>query len=782
MYWYDTIEENQVYSPLADKVSDGVVLVSNLNNVQVGNLVKFKTETDDYGLVTTIKTDGTCEIVILSNNDIYSGIQVIDEIFELSYNVSFLSFGRYLDGIGREISQLNHHDLLDIFEISTNINKKATGIIDRLPVKKPFLTGTKVVDSLLPIGRGQRELIIGDRQTGKTSIAIDMILNYSTTNNFEISGDKLRLSNLKNIVWFVYCGIGKKQSDIKKIIKILEDKNSLWFTALVCANASDTPALQYLAPYTACSLGEYVRDCIGGDSIIFFDDLSKHAVAYRQMSLLLRRPPGREAFPGDVFYIHSRLLERAGSLCNRKWNDEQLKRGTMTAFPIVETQAGDVSAYIPTNVISITDGQIFLETNLFYKGILPAVNVGLSVSRVGSAAQPALLKSVASTLKTELAQYRELENFVQFGADIDASLARLLYRGENIVKAMTQGVQTPVNLLNLVFEIILSVGFSKKTDENFKKIKEQKNVKSGRFFLSNLQISLLEVLRTNINNFEVANVSDFISGFYNFLDVISFDISLYNSTFIDYITNVLNILPNFFYDDLIKLFLTKSGKTTIKYRNIKQKISDKKLPLENLYIKIKKNRKEFSDVNNFKLNLQNDFNLIDFFTLPKFSSKISINNTNITTKKILENTLGSFENIINGDLGYFKLNNGIENNKENHNFTFASYFTLYFFKIVFSVIPLFNSGNSLLYDFNQFNIKSKKKSRRINDNTLILNLLNNLFLEGSLNKNFYYTLNYFNISTGYAKLINSFSIISNFINNVQGRGHLYGNILPFNKK
>lgn len=766
--WYDILNTKQeFFTPTIDVAKDGIVTVSNLQTLRVGSIVKFKTEEESFGLVSTINANGTAEILTLTNNDIFQGTQVYKQPIDLACNISLSVFGRYLNGIGSIVgnsvpkikSQANEKKLANIletknltkektnnnnnnyFEIRSNIEKKATGIVDRLPVKKPFLTGTKVVDSLLPIGRGQRELIIGDRQTGKTSIAIDMILNYVRPNQEELQTTYITIENLRKIVWFIYCGVGKKQADIKNIINLLVKKNAIWFTSLVCANASESPALQFLAPYTACSIGEYIRDCVGGDSVIFFDDLSKHAVAYRQMSLLLRRPPGREAFPGDIFYVHSRLLERAGSLCNKLWNNHVLKRGTMTAFPIIETQAGDVSAYIPTNVISITDGQIFLETGLFYKGILPAVNVGLSVSRVGSAAQPSLLKSVASTLKTELAQYRELANFVQFGADIDASISRALFRGENIVKAMSQGVQNPVNLVNLVFEVILSVGFSKKTDSSFQSLKESKlEEHSGRTFNKDLQVSLLETLRSSVGYFDLDGVAQFIENFYYFLDVIAFDIYLYTEGFIEYITYMINILPTYLFDDLAKLFLIQSGDV------------------------ISVNYKNKYNIANFNASIINELELTSFFLLPRFVNnlnKVNIENK-FTNKTILNNTLGTFESILNGDFGYFK-NNQITSENLLRNFNFASYFLLYFVRIILSILPAFNTGTSLIYDINGINLNNIN-----NKSTFYMGIY-------KYNKN----------KTNYKIINNLFNIIKNTINIIVSeninKNSVYFNIVPLNE-
>jgi proton translocating ATP synthase F1 alpha subunit len=307
---------------------------------------------------------------------------------------------------------------------------KAPGIIPRISVREPMQTGMKAVDSLVPIGRGQRELIIGDRQTGKTAIAIDAIINQKPINQGNDESKKL---------YCVYVAIGQKRSTVAQLVKILSEAGALDYSIIVAATASDPAPLQFLAPYSGCAMGEYFRDN-GMHALIVYDDLSKQAVAYRQMSLLLRRPPGREAFPGDVFYLHSRLLERAAKM------SDETGAGSLTALPVIETQAGDVSAYIPTNVISITDGQIFLETELFYKGIRPAINVGLSVSRVGSAAQLRAMKQVAGTLKLELAQYREVAAFAQFGSDLDAATQYLLNRGARLTEMLKQGQFSPMEI------------------------------------------------------------------------------------------------------------------------------------------------------------------------------------------------------------------------------------------------------------------------------------------------------------------------------------------------
>jgi len=346
--------------------------------------------------------------------------------------------GRVVDGLGNPIDGKGALDK----ELKRNrVEVKAPGIIPRRSVSEPVQTGLKAIDSLIPIGRGQRELIIGDRQTGKTAVAIDTIINQKEINQ---SGDE------KQKLYCIYVAIGQKRSTVAQIVKTLEDAGAMEYTTIVAATASDPAPLQFLAPYTGCTIGEYFRDN-GMHALIIYDDLSKQAVAYRQMSLLLRRPPGREAYPGDVFYLHSRLLERAAKL-----NDEN-GGGSLTALPIIETQAGDVSAYIPTNVISITDGQIFLETELFNQGIRPAVNVGLSVSRVGSAAQTKAMKKVAGSIKLELAQYREMAAFAQFGSDLDASTQKLLNRGSKLTELLKQKQYSPMSVAEQVVSVFCGV-------------------------------------------------------------------------------------------------------------------------------------------------------------------------------------------------------------------------------------------------------------------------------------------------------------------------------------
>jgi F-type H+-transporting ATPase subunit alpha len=360
--------------------------------------------------------------------------------------------GRVLDGLGNPID--GKGNLSEKIE-RKRVEVKAPGIIPRKSVSEPMQTGLKAIDTLIPVGRGQRELIIGDRQTGKTAVAIDTIINQKAINESDDEKKKL---------YCIYVAIGQKRSTVAQIVKTLEDAGAMKYTTVVAATASDAAPLQFLAPYTGCTIGEYFRDN-GMHALIIYDDLSKQAVAYRQMSLLLRRPPGREAYPGDVFYLHSRLLERAAKL-----NDAN-GGGSLTALPIIETQAGDVSAYIPTNVISITDGQIFLETQLFNQGIRPAVNVGLSVSRVGSAAQTKAMKKVAGSIKLELAQYREMAAFAQFGSDLDAATQKLLNRGAKLTELLKQNQYSPMTVAEQVISVFTGVrGYL--DDVDLSKIKE----------------------------------------------------------------------------------------------------------------------------------------------------------------------------------------------------------------------------------------------------------------------------------------------------------------------
>ena len=387
-------------------VGDGIARVYGLDNVQAGEMVEFKD--GSKGMALNLENDNVGVVIFGDDREIKEGDTVKRTKSIVDVPVGKELLGRVVDGLGNPIDGKGNLSASK----RKRVEVKAPGIIPRQSVNEPMQTGLKAIDSLIPIGRGQRELIIGDRQTGKTAVAVDTIINQKSINESEDEKKKL---------YCVYVAIGQKRSTVAQIVKTLEDAGAMKYTTVVSATASDSAPLQFLAPYTGCTIGEYYRDN-GMHALIIYDDLSKQAVAYRQMSLLLRRPPGREAYPGDVFYLHSRLLERAAKL------NETNGGGSLTALPIIETQAGDVSAYIPTNVISITDGQIFLETELFNQGIRPAVNVGLSVSRVGSAAQTKAMKKVAGSIKLELAQYREMAAFAQFGSDLDQATQKLLNR------------------------------------------------------------------------------------------------------------------------------------------------------------------------------------------------------------------------------------------------------------------------------------------------------------------------------------------------------------------
>ncbi len=404
-------------------IGDGIARVYGLNKIQAGEMVEF--ESGVKGMALNLESDNVGVVLFGSDTAIHEGdiVKRTGTIVDVPVGKGVL--GRVVDALGQPID--GKGPLKDVSR--QRVEVKAPGIIARKSVDEPMQTGIKAVDSLVPIGRGQRELIIGDRQTGKTAIAIDTIINQKSVNSAE--GD----SSQK--LYCVYVAVGQKRSTVAQLVRVLEREGSLQYSVIVAATASDPAPLQFLAPYSGCAIGEYFRDN-GMHALIIYDDLSKQSVAYRQMSLLLRRPPGREAFPGDVFYLHSRLLERAAKM------SVKMGGGSLTALPVIETQAGDVSAYIPTNVISITDGQIFLETELFYKGIRPAINVGLSVSRVGSAAQLKAMKQVAGTLKLELAQYREVAAFAQFGSDLDAATQYLLNRGARLTEMLKQPQFTPI--------------------------------------------------------------------------------------------------------------------------------------------------------------------------------------------------------------------------------------------------------------------------------------------------------------------------------------------------
>jgi len=416
-------------------IGDGVAKIYGLDNVQAGEMVEFSSGVK--GLALNLEQGSVGVVVMGDDREIRQGdtVKRTGTILEVPTGMGML--GRVVDSLGHPI------DGKGAIKKPTysRIEVKAPDIISRKSVHEPVQTGIKAIDSLIPIGRGQRELIIGDRQTGKTAIALDTIINQKHTHQFGEEKDK---------IYCIYVAIGQKRSTVASVVRKLEEAGALEYTIIVSATASDPASMQFLAPYAGCAIGEYFRDN-GKHALVIYDDLSKHAVAYRQMSLLLRRPPGREAYPGDIFYLHSRLLERAAKLSDERGS------GSLTALPIVETQAGDVSAYIPTNVISITDGQIFLESELFYKGIRPAVNVGLSVSRVGSAAQIKSIKQISGSIKLELAQYREMEAFAQFGSDLDESTKKLLSRGARLVELLKQMQYSPLSVEKQVVSIFLGV-------------------------------------------------------------------------------------------------------------------------------------------------------------------------------------------------------------------------------------------------------------------------------------------------------------------------------------
>ncbi len=426
----DVAEVGQVLS-----VGDNVARVYGLDNVQAGELVEFPGGV--MGMALNLETDNVGVVLFGEDRGIKEGdvVKRTGSIVDVPVGKGLL--GRVVDALGNPID--GKGPLKDVKR--TRVEVKAPGIIPRRSVHEPMQTGLKAIDSLIPVGRGQRELIIGDRQTGKTAITLDTILNQKASNQGDDDSKKL---------YCIYVAVGQKRSSVAQFVKALEERGAMEYSIVVAATASEPAPLQFLAPYTGCTMGEFFRDN-GMHAVIFYDDLSKQAVAYRQMSLLLRRPPGREAYPGDVFYLHSRLLERAAKM------NEDHGSGSLTALPIIETQAGDVSAYIPTNVISITDGQIFLETDLFYKGVRPAVNVGLSVSRVGSAAQIKAMKQVAGSIKLELAQYREMEAFAQFASDLDAATRRLLARGSRLTELLKQDQYQPLPVEEQVVVIFAGV-------------------------------------------------------------------------------------------------------------------------------------------------------------------------------------------------------------------------------------------------------------------------------------------------------------------------------------
>ena len=416
-------------------VGDGIARVYGLDRVQAGEMVEFPGGIQ--GMALNLEDDNVGVVIFGEDRTIREGdtVKRTETIVDVPAGKNLL--GRVVDGLGNPIDGKGPVEAAE----RRRVEVKAPGIIPRKSVHEPMQTGLKALDSLVPIGRGQRELVIGDRQTGKTAVAIDAIINQKAINEGDDESRKL---------YCIYVAVGQKRSTVAQVVKALEDAGAMSYTTVVAATASEPAPLQFLAPYTGCAMGEYFRDN-GMHALIVYDDLSKQATAYRQMSLLLRRPPGREAFPGDVFYLHSRLLERAA-----KMNDDE-GAGSLTALPVIETQASDVSAYIPTNVISITDGQIFLETDLFYQGVRPAINVGISVSRVGSAAQIKAMKQVAGSIKLELAQYREMAAFAQFGSDLDVATQRLLNRGARLTELLKQPQYRPLPVEEQVVSIFAGV-------------------------------------------------------------------------------------------------------------------------------------------------------------------------------------------------------------------------------------------------------------------------------------------------------------------------------------
>jgi F-type H+/Na+-transporting ATPase subunit alpha len=412
-------------------VGDGIARIHGLDQVQAGEMVEFANGV--RGMALNLEADNVGVVIFGSDAEIKEGHSVKRTGTIVDVPVGKGLLGRVVDALGNPIDGKGPIDAAE----RRRVDVKAPGIIPRKSVHEPVQTGLKALDALVPIGRGQRELIIGDRQTGKSAVAIDTFINQKQINAGDDESKKL---------YCIYVAIGQKRSTVAQLVRTLEENGAMAYSIIVAATASEPAPLQYLAPYTGCTMGEFFRDN-GMHAVIVYDDLSKQAVAYRQMSLLLRRPPGREAYPGDVFYLHSRLLERAAKM------NEENGAGSLTALPIIETQAGDVSAYIPTNVISITDGQIFLETNLFFQGIRPAINVGLSVSRVGGAAQTKAMKKVAGSMKLELAQYREMAAFAQFGSDLDASTQRLLNRGARLTELLKQAEFSPMPIEEQVVSI-----------------------------------------------------------------------------------------------------------------------------------------------------------------------------------------------------------------------------------------------------------------------------------------------------------------------------------------
>ena len=492
--YYTKLEVNEIGRVVS--VGDGIARVYGLNKIQAGEMVEFANGVK--GMALNLENENVGIVIFGSDTGIKEGdiVKRTGAIVDVPVGMGLL--GRVVDALGVPID--GKGPLSDV--VRKRVEVKAPGIISRKSVHEPMQSGLKAVDSLVPIGRGQRELIIGDRQTGKTAIAIDTILNQKQINAVTSSGG----SNQK--LYCVYVAIGQKRSTVAQLVKILAEAGALEYSIIVAATASDPAPLQFLAPYSGCAMGEHFRDN-GMHALIIYDDLSKQSVAYRQMSLLLRRPPGREAFPGDVFYLHSRLLERAAKM------SDQTGAGSLTALPVIETQAGDVSAYIPTNVISITDGQIFLETELFYRGIRPAINVGLSVSRVGSAAQMKAMKQVCGSLKLELAQYREVAAFAQFGSDLDAATQYLLNRGARLTEILKQPQYSPIPIEKQIVVIYAAVkGYLDQIPISSITQYEQELIQAiDPSLLSNIvqQKSLTEQINTQLADFCKQFTANFIS-------------------------------------------------------------------------------------------------------------------------------------------------------------------------------------------------------------------------------------------------------------------------------
>jgi proton translocating ATP synthase F1 alpha subunit len=457
---YLKIEKNQGKFGFVLSVGDGIARAAQMTTVQSGEMVEF-INSGIKGMALNLEENNVGIVIFGDDRKILQGHKVKGTGAIVSVKIGRQLLGRIVDALGNTIDG----KALITSKTIRRVEVKAPGIIPRKSVNEPMETGLKTIDSLTPIGRGQRELIIGDRQTGKTAIALDTIINQARINNNNFLNIKKKKKKKKEKkfsekIHCIYVAIGQKRSTVAKIVRLLEQNNALASSIIVAATASDSAPLQFLAPYSACTMGEYFRDN-GAHAVIIYDDLSKQAVAYRQMSLLLRRPPGREAYPGDVFYLHSRLLERAAKMSTI------FKNGSLTALPIIETQAGDVSAYIPTNVISITDGQIFLEAELFYKGQRPAVSVGLSVSRVGSAAQPKAMKQVSGSLKLDLAQYREVAAFAQFGSDLDPMTLQQLHRGARLTELLKQNQYKPLLMAEQVLILFTGIhGFLDKLPVN----------------------------------------------------------------------------------------------------------------------------------------------------------------------------------------------------------------------------------------------------------------------------------------------------------------------------